>query len=344
MYVFFPTFGLIAFDTDGKERWRVPLGPVESEHGVSTSPILFEDKVILVLDHMRDSWIAAYSATHGKQICKTERESGIGAYSTPTVGRSKEGRTEIVVSGPYRVMAYAPETGRELWRVVGAGRAPKATPVVVDGVAFVWGGGGRSSGGAFPMDRFMARFDENKDGAMSVAELPYPMGRSFQAMDIRYGNGDGMIEPGELDDLPTARAVTLAIRLGGNGDVTNTHEVWSWEKGLTEVPTPLVYDGVVYMMHTGGILRTLSQETGELLHEGRLPDHLDKFFASTVAANGRIYAATELGKVSVFEAGAEWKHLATNDLAEEIYATPAIVDSRIYIRTNKALYCFGSSK
>jgi len=211
-------------------------------------------------------------------------------------------------------------------------------------VAFVWGGGGRSSGGAFPMDRFMARFDENKDGAMSVAELPYPMGRSFQAMDIRYGNGDGMIEPGELDDLPTARAVTLAIRLGGNGDVTNTHEVWSWEKGLTEVPTPLVYDGVVYMMHTGGILRTLSQETGELLHEGRLPDHLDKFFASTVAANGRIYAATELGKVSVFEAGAEWKHLATNDLAEEIYATPAIVDSRIYIRTNKALYCFGSSK
>ena len=342
VYVFFPTFGLIAFDNGGKERWRVPLGPFESEHGMSTSPILFDGKVILVLDHMRDSWIAAYRASDGEQLWKTERESAVGAYSTPAVGRSVRSRSEIVVSGPNRVIAYDPETGRELWQVVGVGRAPKATPVIVDDIAYVWGGSGRSTGGAFPLERIMGRFDKNKDGILNVKELPYPMARTFETMEIRYGDGNGIVEPGELDGLPLARTVTIAIRLGGEGDVTKTHEVWNWEKRQTEVPTPLIYDGLVYMLHTGGILRTLSQETGELLRESRLPDYLDNIYASAVAANGNIYVSTEQGKVSVFTAGVEWKHLATNDLAEEIYATPAIVDDMLYVRTSKALYCFGS--
>ena len=68
---------------------------------------------------------------------------------------------------------------------------------------------------------------------------------------------------------------------------------------------------------------------------------MDDYFSSLVAADGKVYMVSQTGKVTVLGAGRPWKILAVNDLGEDCYATPAIADGRIYIRTRDALYSFG---
>jgi outer membrane protein assembly factor BamB len=110
------------------------------------------------------------------------------------------------------------------------------------------------------------------------------------------------------------------------------------------VPSPLVYQGTVYFLNNGGILRTLNAQSGELVKEGRLGNAIDNYYASPVAADGKVYFVGETGKLAVVQAGGQWEVLATGDLGEDCYATPAIVDGSIYLRTGKALYCFRKSE
>jgi outer membrane protein assembly factor BamB len=113
-------------------------------------------------------------------------------------------------------------------------------------------------------------------------------------------------------------------------------------KLLSDVPSLLLYERVLYLVKKGGIATTLNPETGEILKQGRLKDALDSYYASPVAADGKVFFVSEAGKVAVVKAGGDdWEVLAVNDLGEECYATPAIAGSRIYIRTRSSLYAFG---
>jgi outer membrane protein assembly factor BamB len=112
------------------------------------------------------------------------------------------------------------------------------------------------------------------------------------------------------------------------------------QKFLPNVPSPLLYNGLIYLIKDGGILTAVDAKTGKLRKQGRLAGALDTYYSSPVAGAGMVYLISKGGKVSVVKAGSEWEVLAVNDLEEEVYATPAIVDSRIYLRTTGALYCF----
>ncbi len=103
--------------------------------------------------------------------------------------------------------------------------------------------------------------------------------------------------------------------------------------------SPLLYHDVLYLLRNGGILTLLDPKTGRVLKEGRLEGAPGRYFASPVAADGKIYAASEPGKVAVIRAGTQWEILAVNDLGEECYATPAIAEGAIVIRTKNALHC-----
>jgi outer membrane protein assembly factor BamB len=95
------------------------------------------------------------------------------------------------------------------------------------------------------------------------------------------------------------------------------------------------------MINDGGILTTLDPATGTVLKQGRLRAAVDQYYASPVAGDGKVFFASRTGIVSVLKAGGEQEVLAVNDLDEEVAATPAIADGRIYLRTAGALYCFG---
>jgi outer membrane protein assembly factor BamB len=114
---------------------------------------------------------------------------------------------------------------------------------------------------------------------------------------------------------------------------------------LSDVPSALLYQGVLYLVKKGGIATTLDPETGVILKQGRLKDALDSYYASPVAADGKVFFVSEAGKVAVVRAGGkDWEVLSVNDLGEECYATPAIASGHIYIRTRSSLYSFGSGE
>jgi outer membrane protein assembly factor BamB len=98
------------------------------------------------------------------------------------------------------------------------------------------------------------------------------------------------------------------------------------------------------MINDGGILTTFDPATGEVLKQGRLREAIDHYYASPVAADGKVFIASQTGIVSVLKAGGEQEVMATNVLGEDCYATPAVANERIFIRTVEALYAFGLSR
>jgi hypothetical protein len=95
------------------------------------------------------------------------------------------------------------------------------------------------------------------------------------------------------------------------------------------------------MVNDGGIVTTLNPRTGDLIKQGRLKGAIDRYYASPVAADGKIFMASEKGKVAILRPGGDLEPAVVNDLEDDIYATPALLDHRIYLRTRHTLYCFG---
>jgi outer membrane protein assembly factor BamB len=133
----------------------------------------------------------------------------------------------------------------------------------------------------------------------------------------------------------------LAIRLGGSGDMTDTAIRWKYQRTVPQLPSPLLYGGVLYMVNDNGIVTVLDPDTGAMLRQGRLTGALGPHFSSPVAAAGHVYFTSEAGAVVVVKPGVDLTPLAVNDLKEDTYATPAFADGRIYVRTVAALYAFG---
>ena len=129
-----------------------------------------------------------------------------------------------------------------------------------------------------------------------------------------------------------------AVRLGGLGDVTQTHVAWQTTDDVPHVPSMLYVSGRLYVVTEAGIARCFKAATGEVLWRHRLSG---KFSASPVWADGRVYFLGEKGTMTIVEEGPQFKIVAENDLGEKCCASPAISGGNLFIRTDKALYCIG---
>lgn len=110
------------------------------------------------------------------------------------------------------------------------------------------------------------------------------------------------------------------------------------------VSSPLYYQGVLYVMKNGGLLTSFDAKTGSVIKAGRVTGAVGGYSSSPVAAEGKLFIASEDGKVTVLKAGGEWDVIQINDLDEGCYATPALAGGHIYLRTNDALYRFGMAR
>jgi len=137
--------------------------------------------------------------------------------------------------------------------------------------------------------------------------------------------------------------IAYAIKLGQNGDLTGTQNVsWKYEKGTAYVPSPILYGDYLYLTTDRGILTCVDAKTGEVKYEGgRIPIPAT-FTASPVAFEGKILMTSEDGDTFIVKAGPKHEILGTNSVGEPVYASPAIADSRIFIRGEKNLYCIGT--
>ncbi len=136
--------------------------------------------------------------------------------------------------------------------------------------------------------------------------------------------------------------IAKAIKLGGRGELKDTDIAWSYGKGTAYVPSPILYDNLIYLTTDRGILTCLDPKTGEVKYEGgRIPIPAT-FTASPVAFEGKILLTSEDGDTFIIKAGTKHEIIATNSLDEPVYASPAISDGMIFIRAEKNLYAISN--
>jgi len=114
--------------------------------------------------------------------------------------------------------------------------------------------------------------------------------------------------------------------------------LWTYEKGTAYVVSPILYDGLVYLLNDRGVMTALDAKTGEVKYEGGRVPVPASFMGSPIAANGRVLLTSEDGDTFVIKAGPKHEVLGTNSVGEPVYTTPAISNGRIYIRGEKHLF------
>ena len=141
--------------------------------------------------------------------------------------------------------------------------------------------------------------------------------------------------------VPSAKnGPMLCLKPDGKGDVTEDKSVnvWRKERGTPDVSTPVVHDGIVYLVEKKGIVKALNFADGKELYRERLL--ADKHRSTPVIAGGKVFIAGRDGTIAVLKTGKEFEVLAKNKLGEDATASPAVANNVLYIRTEKALYAF----
>ena len=302
VYVYFGSYGLVSYDFDGKLLWERRLPLSQNIYGAVASPIVAGD--LLVLNHQgKDAYLLGVNRRDGKTVWKTDRSRFQYGWSTPVLWRH-DGIDEIVVLGG----DFEPNQ-----RLMAYGLA--------DGAERWWVAGLPPSGKSTPVIGAGMVFFAAPDIILDVAAEKRNPERAAQF----YANNASRV---------------MAIRPGGKGEVNDTHVAWTQTRGVPGVPSPLYYNGRLYTFQNGGIVFSRVARTGELVYSGRI-GALGYYYSSPVAADNKIYIASEEGVVVVLDGGEELKVLARNSLDGQILATPAIVDGKIYVRTENQLYAFG---
>jgi outer membrane protein assembly factor BamB len=281
VYAYFEAAGIYAYDFDGALVWSSSLGKMaKAGMGPGTSPILFEDLVIVQADQEMGagSAMVALDKRTGKEVWRTARTTR-RSWATPLVVEANK-RVELVAAGAEMVAGYDPRSGRELWRSRGTESHPIPSAVAGLGLIFFTAG--------------------------SQAKR------------------------------------AMAVRPGGEGDVTGSAIVWSYRKGTAYVPSPILHGSFLYLMTDAGLMTCLDAATGEVKYEGGRPPVPATFTSSLVAYGDRLLMTSEDGDTFVVKAGPAYEVLRTNTVGEPVYASLALANSTIFIRGAQHLFAVRS--
>jgi outer membrane protein assembly factor BamB len=290
---FFGSQGLYAYDLDGNLKWKRDLGRIDAgaydapdyEWGTASSPILFEDLVIVQCDQQKGSFVMALRLKDGETAWRTDRDE-LPSWATPTVYPGAGG-AELVTNAPNFIRGYDPRTGRELWRLGRSSKITAPTPV----------------------------FDADLIVVMSGRRPNAPI---------------FVLKAGARGDITLAEGAT------SGGSV-----VWTRERAGSYMPTPLIYQGHLYVLKNQGIFACYDLRTGEQRYETRLPEVGSGFSASPVAADGKLYLPGEDGDVLVVRAGPQFELLARNPMGQPLMATPALSGGMMLVRGERDLFAIG---
>jgi outer membrane protein assembly factor BamB len=119
VYVFFPDYGLIAYELSGKQRWAMPLGPFTNIYGMGASPVIVAGVVVLACDQSLGSYVMAVETRTGRVRWKVDRPEAKSGHSTPILWRGADGKDQVLIPGSFLLTAYDAATGRKLWWVGG---------------------------------------------------------------------------------------------------------------------------------------------------------------------------------------------------------------------------------
>jgi outer membrane protein assembly factor BamB len=158
-----------------------------------------------------------------------------------------------------------------------------------------------------------------------------------------FSNDLIVVASGRRPEMPI-----FVIRAGASGDITlkegetsNKSVVWAKQKVGPYMPTPLIYQGHLYILRNQGILSCYDLLGGEERYSERIPHQGSGFSASPVASDGRIFLPSEDGDIFVVKAGAKFELLGRNRIGQLLMATPAISGGRMFVRAERELFAIG---
>ncbi|HEX4147162.1 MAG TPA: PQQ-binding-like beta-propeller repeat protein [Pirellulales bacterium] len=365
---YFGSCGLFCYDLTGKELWRyeLPTAATPFDFGTGVSPILVDGRVVLVRDENKSPKILAIDAATGNLAWEKQRESK-SAFCTPVACDTPQGK-EIVVAGWGKMIGYDLKTGEENWCLIGMPSCACASPVVVDSTLYFagWSPGDDVKPPTF--DALLKDAEEEQQGYITPPGLQRVFFKGMldgQDFDHRTARGeqdlpgrlkgmftshdwdhDDKLTREEWDDavklLGTSKNSAFALKLGGSGDVSESHVLWKQKSGLPYVPSGLVYRGQYVLVKDGGVVTIYDAKSGKQTFQKRAAAS-GRYYASPVAANGFIYfTSLDDGVITVMKSTGEKPEVVTKNpsLEERVMATPVIADDTLYVRTAGNLYAF----
>jgi len=313
VFVFLGTGGVVAFDLDGNEKWKKSVGTGTDGWG-SGSSLVLHDSLVIVNAAIESDAVIALRKDNGQQEWKFAVSHR--SWSTPALVQVEGGKTELVISSQGKISGVDPTTGKELWHC--------------DGIA------------------------------------------DYVCPSVPPGNGVAFVAGGRQSQV-------IAVRCGGSGDVDKTHVLWKQRVG-GNVTTPVLHEDHLFGVSDRGIAYCVNAKTGAKVYEQRLesakadvkpaafqpppgrgrgrgfggpggPGGRGGFgggiqlYASAVVAGDLVYAVSRSQGTFVIAAEPEFKLVSQNKLPDDATnfdGTPAIVDGKLYLRSNDSLYCIGA--
>jgi sucrose-6-phosphate hydrolase SacC (GH32 family)/outer membrane protein assembly factor BamB len=368
VYAYFGTYGLLCYDHAGQRIWERRLDTPKSKYGMATSPVLYRDTLLLLQDgDGGKSRLLAVHKNTGETAWEQPRPLFKAGWSTPVLF-AHDNTEDLVVLGAKRLTAYDPNTGEERWWAGGFPDETVGVPVVgegllIAGAAALGGRGDDQIDAAATWKMTTDEFDRNHDNQIQREEMTrgfgfiqrpeLPKDNPGYAMPIRDMDAVLRMFDHDKNKIITEAEWTksmagfaafsqpylAAFRPGAKLDARPDHLAWETRRGIPETPSPLCVGGRLYLMRDGGLLTTLNAATGRELSRERIGAP-GQYVASPVAAGNLLVVASVPGIVTVLNQGDSLDIAARNDLKEEIYATPALGEQTIYLRTAGHLYAF----
>lgn len=331
---------LICLNRDGEKLWQAVFGPSSANKNrkagsANPSPVTDGRQVFA---YFKSGDLAAVDFD-GKTVWQTNLQAKYGPDRLNwDLGTSPVLTKDLVVvavmhQGPSYLVALDKATGREVWkqsRDLGApaeARDSYSTPIVLQ------------QDGQQTLLVLGADFVTLHDAATGkeiwrVGTLNPQQQRNFRSIASPAVAGDMLV-------APYARGETLtAIRLGSTSG-SASRVAWELDGPYSDVPTPVIHEGKVYVCGDRGDITCIELATGKVLWTEPLPRNRYPYSSSPIIADGKLYATREDGTTFVLKLGDKPQLLATNTLRENTYATPVFVDGRIYLRTSDFLFCLG---
>lgn len=293
LYVYLGEVGVFCLDFDGNILWKQlwPVMPTKATWGFGASPVLHGDRLFIVNDNEKESFLVALDKKTGKELWRVKRDEKSN-WSTPIIWRNSQ-RTELITTGTNKVRSYDLD-GKLLWELGSLSKVTVMSPVADGDLLYV--------GSGFLLDRNRPLF---------------------------------AVRPGASGDISLKKDQT-----------SSDYVVWMNPTASVYHPTPLVVDGLIYILNDRGLLSAYDAKTGALVYEKKrvVTSGAGAFTASPVAFDGKILCVSEDGETYVVQAGPDFKVLGKNSLEEFTLATPAFTKDRLFLRTATKLYCIAKTE